>query len=180
MFALAALQHAAREAREERGVAKFTKVKIPVAVGNRGESASLQLKLPNQRRDVAIATPAQLHKQVAHAWGVVVAPNQAGLTDAKAPAPSTELSAGEAWHHYQAAQQGVVDSARFLVAFSIVPSLQSNGAPLHAAAARGDLEALRRLIDEVPDVDAAAAADGTTALHAAAAAGHAAAVALLL
>ena len=182
MFALAALQHAAREARDapERGVAKFTKVKIPVAVGNRGESASLQLKLPNQRRDVAIATPAQLHKQVAHAWGVVVAPNQAGLTDAKAPAPSTELSAGEAWHHYQAAQQGVVDSARFLVAFSIVPSLQSNGAPLHAAAARGDLEALRRLIDEVPDVDAAAAADGTTALHAAAAAGHAAAVALLL
>ena len=180
MFALAALQHAAREAREETGVAKFTKVKIPVAVGNRGESASLQLKLPNQRRDVAIATPAQLHKQVAHAWGVVVAPNQAGLTDAKAPAPSTELSAGEAWHHYQAAQQGVVDSARFLVAFSIVPSLQSNGAPLHAAAARGDLEALRRLIDEVPDVDAAAAADGTTALHAAAAAGHAAAVALLL
>ncbi len=67
MFALAALQHAAREAREERGVAKFTKVKIPVAVGNRGESASLQLKLPNQQRDVAIATPAQLHKQVAHA-----------------------------------------------------------------------------------------------------------------
>ena len=129
MFALAALQHAARESREERGVAKFTKVKIPVAVGNRGESASLQLKLPNQRRDVAIATPAQLHKQVAHAWGVVVAPNQAGLTDAKAPAPSTELSAGEAWHHYQAAQQGVVDSARFLVAFSIVPSLHSNGAP---------------------------------------------------
>ena len=117
---------------------------------------------------------------MAHAWAVVVAPNQAGLTDAKAPAPSTELSAGEAWHHYQAAQQGVVDSARFLVAFSIVPSLQSNGAPLHAAAARGDLEALRRLIDEVPDVDAAAAADGTTALHAAAAAGHAAAVALLL
>ena len=111
-------------------VAKFTKLKVKVGVGTRGEQASLQLKLPNQPT-AAIATPAQLHKHVAHAWDVVVAPNQAGLTDAKAPAPSTELSAGEAWHHYQAAQQGVVDSARLCAARAAQPTspLRSSARP---------------------------------------------------
>lgn len=120
-------------------------------------------------------------KHVGHAWEAVVAPHQAGLSDPRAGPVSSALSAGEAWHHWQAAQQGVIDSARFLVAFSVVPSLQQGGGSrLHAAAARGLLEEVKALLEEEESMVHARTEDGTTPLHAAAATGQAAVISALL
>ena len=159
----------------------YSKVKLQIGVGNQGEQAALEVRLPH--RAGRIATPDQLMAHVEHAWDTVVAPHQAGLTEAKATAlAAAPLTAGEAWHHYEATGRGVVDSARLLVAFGVVPSLQSGGTRLHAAAARGDLDGVKAILDSVDeraDVDERAA-DGTTPLHAAAAMGQAEVVALLL
>ena len=112
--------------------------------------------------------------------------NQAGLVDAKHQgAASAPLSAREAWHHYTAGQRGVIDSARFLIAFSVVPSVQSGGSALHTAAAHNDVSSINRLLGAgggdgdgddtahlLTDVDEEKAADGTTPLFTAVALGH--------
>ena len=165
-------------------LSSHTKATVMLAVGSSGEQSELQLKLPT-RAAAKIETPGQLMSHVSHAWDVVVAPHQAGLSDSKAVAnEAVPLGPEEAWHHFEASKRGVVDSARLLVAFSIVPSLQqqTGATPLHAAAARGDVDRIRALLDdENLQLEAdTPSGDGTTALHAAAAMGHAAAVRLLL
>ena len=151
------------------------------------ESHPLAIRLPaasSTSASLVVSTPDELMPHVSHAWDAVVAPNQAGLTEAK-EARSVEaapLTSGEAWHHYQAGLSGVVDSARLLIAFSVIPALQLATGQLHAAAARGDVGGLRTLLDSgrVLDVDEAAPACGSTALHFAASVGSAGAVRLLL
>ena len=159
----------------------YTPVALGIGVGSDGREATLEVRLPPATKRISINSPVQLMKHVGHAWDTVVAPHQAGLSDPRAGPVSAELSAGEAWHHYQAAKQGVVDSARFLVAFSVVPSLQlGGGGRLHAAAARGLLDEVRALLDADEQAVDAKAEDGTTPLHAAASTGHAAIVRMLL
>jgi len=72
----------------------------------------------------------------------VVEPHQAGLMDPKhsSAVAAAGLSSEEAWHHFQAGQAGVVDSARFLITFSMVPSVQTGGSRLHIAAAMGNVD----------------------------------------
>lgn len=167
---------------DDFSLVSYTSIGLQMGVGPAGEPTELEIRLPPASKYVAIASPAALMKQVTHVWDQVVAPHQAGLSDPRAGPVSSQLSAGEAWHHWEAGKQGVVDSARFLVAFGVVPSLQQGGGSrLHAAAARGLLSEMRGCL-EADDGRAvhATAEDGTTALHAAAATGHAAAVTLLL
>ena len=130
-----------------------------------------------------VSNPGELMPHVSHAWTAVVAPHQAGLTEAKQTSlEAAPLSPTEAWHHYTAGLQGVVDSARLLIAFSIVPSLQLATGSLHAAAARGDVAGMRALLDSgaILDVDSPSPSCGSTALHFAAAVGSTGATKLLL
>jgi len=151
-------------------LAAFTTVSVSL-----GGSGELELKLPPASKQVSIADPTSLMKHVAGAWDSVVAPHQAGLTDPKAgPMSGGVLAPEEAWHHYTAGQQGVIDSARFLVAFNVVPSLQrGGGGELHAAAARGLVERVIAILDADPQAVHAATGEGMTALMAAAATGQA-------
>ena len=173
--------HAKKKKKRKGELSTYTPLTLQVGVGNQGEQSALKLKLPPESKGVAITSPQQLVKSMGHAWDTLVAPHQAGLADAKAGhVAAAPLSDGEAWHHFQAGQAGVIDSARFLVAFGVVPSLQTGGGKLHAAAARGLLQVVVALLeagDMQVDVEAE---DGSTALHAAAATGHAAVVEALL
>jgi ankyrin repeat protein len=110
-----------------------------------------------------------------------VAPHQAGLADPKqgGAVVAAGLSSEEAWHHWQAGKAGVVDSARFLITFSMVPSVQTGGSKLHVAAALGHIDTVRQLLEDGARVDATKE-DGTTALHSAATMGQAAVAAVLL
>jgi ankyrin repeat protein len=158
---------------------RYTPVEVKVGVGNEGEKANMQVFIPN-KGESQISDPSTLMQHVKGAWDTVVEENQAGLVDTKHQGGAIAgLSAQEAWHHYKAGKDGVIDSARFLIAFSVVPSVQSGGTPLHIAAAMGNVEQVRQLLDDGADVDAEKT-DGNTALHGAAALGHAAVVDLLI
>ena len=147
----------------------YTPIDLRVPAG--AEAAKMQVMLPN-RGEHRPSNPSQLMAHVGNAWEAVVEKNQAGLVDAKHTGPMAPLSASEAWHHFQANENGVVDSGRFLIAFGMIPSVQSGGSPLHIAAAMGHPDEVRRLVDqEGVDVDLPKG-DGTTALHAAATMGH--------
>lgn len=77
-------------------------------------------------------------------------------------------------HHFQASKHGVIDSARFLVTFGMVPSVQSGGSLLHLAAAQGQLERVKQLLASPEanfDVDEEKS-DGITPLLLAATMGH--------
>ena len=140
--------HAKKKKKRRGELSTYTPLTLQVGVGNQGEQSALKLKLPPESKGVAITSPQQLVKSMGHAWDTVVAPHQAGLADAKAGhVAAAPLSDGEAWHHFQAGQAGVIDSARFLVAFGVVPSLQTGGGKLHAAAARGLLPTVVALLE---------------------------------
>lgn len=86
-------------------------------------------------------------------------------------------------HAYWAGQTGNLDSAQTLMEFGVVPSvtrLLRARSPVHSAAASGDMERLRELIEEGGyDVDEAAD-DGTTPLIAAVSANQTEATGYLL
>ena len=105
---------------------------------------ALQVFVPSTEGEFQIARPEDLYAHVKGAWDAVVEENQAGLVDANQlrdnPSLATApLSDTEAWHHFQASQHGVIDSARFLVTFGMVPSVQTGGSLLHLAAAQGQV-----------------------------------------
>ena len=80
-----------------------------------------------------VATPEDLLQQVQNVWDVVVEENQAGLIDPKHATAANSaksqppLSKEEAWHHYKAGRDGIIDSARFLITFNLIPSIQNGG-----------------------------------------------------
>lgn len=155
-------------------------VSIPQTAGG---SRDLKMLVPTRPSDGSrIAQPMELFEAVKGAWDGVVATQQAGLMDAKAPQlADVPLAAEEAWHHYRAGQQGVVDSARFLITFTVVPSVQSGGSALHLAAAMGAEARLAELLsDASPDAIEARNGYGHTPLTHAVAMGHAGSVRLLL
>ena len=150
-------------------------------------AGELTVLLPSTSSAITIRSSSELMPHVVHAYKAIVEPHQAGLTDARETAlQAVPLSEAEAWHHYQAGLSGVVDSARLMVAFSIVPALQSATSRLHALAARGDADGLRALLDDttpgggVRDVDEPAPTCGSTALLFASATGSKSCVRLLL
>ena len=138
-----------------------TYLPVEILAPHGSNSASMQVFVPTQGEH-RIASPDQLYQHVKHSWDTVVESNQAGLADPKQGnyAPSG-LSKQEAWHHFQAGEAGVVDSARFLITFSMVPSVQSGGSPLHIAASLGHKERVQALIDDGARVDVTKE-DGTT------------------
>lgn len=169
------------------GLTRYEVVEVSTPVGTAGATDSLNVMLPLSGSH-QISNPSELFDHVKHAWDVVVASAQAGLMDAKeyglavaAGAQPAPLQEEEAWHHYQAAQHGVVDSARFLIAFAVVPAVQKGGTALHHAAARNDVEALKKLLleEEHLDVDVGNL-DNHSPLLMAASLGHVEAVRLLV
>ena len=155
---------------------------LPVVINapQGSRTSQLEVLLPTKGRS-SIGNPAQLLEHVAASWDTVVEPHQAGLMDPKqsSAVAAAGLSSEEAWHHFQAGQAGVVDSARFLITFSMVPSVQTGGTRLHIAAAMGQVDQVRELLDNGVRIDEAKD-DGTTALHSAATMGHAEVVRLLV
>jgi hypothetical protein len=149
-----------------------------------GGSSDLRVLVPTRPSDGSrIANPTDLYASVTNAWESVVATQQAGLMDAKAPhVANSPLHEREAWHHYTAGQQGVVDSARFLITFTAVPSVQSGGSALHLAAAVGAGGRVSEILaaDASASVVDAVNGYGHTPLIHACAMGHAAVVRQLL
>ena len=128
-----------------------------------------------------VANPSDLYEHVADAWNVVVESNQAGLLDAKQDASAVApLSPDEAWHHFQAGRKGIVDSARFLITFAAVPSVQAGGEPIHIAASKNNIKLLEKLIEDGANPDAQKFPDGSTPLMLAATMGHVDAARLLI
>ena len=181
-FALCAGIREEREVNDGGTVAKYTPLDISAPVGASGESAKMRVMIPTKPGAKAIASPSEIFDHVSHAWDVVVETNQAGLTDAKAVSMSAQpLTPGEAWHHYQAGLRGIVDSARFLIAFTAVPAVQTGGSAIHLAAARNDVPGIERaLLDEGGWVDEEKMGDGNSALILAASLGHVEAVEALI
>jgi hypothetical protein len=98
---------------------KYMPVEVNVGVGNEGEKANMQVYIPN-KGETQISDPKTLMAHVKGAWDTVVEENQAGLVDTTHQGGAIAgLSPQEAWHHYKAGKDGVIDSARFLIAFSV-------------------------------------------------------------
>jgi hypothetical protein len=168
-------------------VTKFVPVEVKVSDGQTGAQGSMQVFVPSTAGEFQISQAADLFEHVRGAWDAVVESNQAGLVDANEAARNPALAAiplseGEAWHHFQAGRHGVIDSARFLVTFGMVPSVQTGGTLLHLAAAQGQVDRCRELLASPElnlDVDVQKA-DGTTPLLMAATMGHAPVMEMLL
>eukprot|EP00756_Hemistasia_phaeocysticola_P054077 Hpha_TRINITY_DN3001_c0_g2::TRINITY_DN3001_c0_g2_i1::g.138619::m.138619 len=144
-------------------VTKYVPLAVDAPAG--GGTESLELMVPSQGSH-QIANPADLFKHVGNAWKTVVESNQAGLVDPKQMhLAAQDLSEPEAWHHFQAGRNGVVDSGRFLITFNMVPAVQSGGSPLHIAAAMGAVARMEALLEDGADVDEEKLEDGTTPLH---------------
>ena len=139
-----------------------------------------QLLIPS-RGEVRLRSPDQVYENVVSSWNQVVETHDAGLMDPKHSSElfSPGLSSSEAWHHYSAGQAGVVDSARFLITFSLVPSVQTGGSPLHIAASLGHLDQVKQVLQDGARVDEVKE-DGNTALHSASIMGHETVVRLLV
>jgi ankyrin repeat protein len=160
---------------------------VPVDIGVphvTGGSSELRVLVPTVASDGGrIANPTDLFASVTGAWESVVSTQQAGLMDAKTPnVANTPLHEREAWHHYTAGQQGIVDSARFLITFTIIPSVQSGGTTLHLAAAVGSHARVSELlaVDSSLSVIDALNGYGHSPLTHACAMGHVGVVRLLL
>jgi len=166
-------------------LAKLAPLKVSVPQGSSGGEAELKIEVPTRGRAAGIATPAALFNKVEQAWKAVVETNAVGLEDPKAQGSgnAVALSPEEAWHHWSAAQQGIVDSARFLVTFGAVASLQAGGSLLHTTAALGQVDQMRSILDDpdnMLDIDVPKELDGTTPLHSAISSGQLEAVKFLI
>eukprot|EP00943_MAST-04B_sp_MAST-4B-sp1_P003974 g3974.t1 len=132
-----------------------------------------------------IATAGDLFPKVKDVWDTVVEENQAGLVDPKhttnAVSKPQPLSKEEAWHHYMAGQNGIIDSARFLITFNLFPSIQQGGQPIHIAAIHNDYNQIHYLIENKnTEVDVGKKSDGLTALIIACTLGNIESVEMLL
>lgn len=147
-----------------------------VQVKRGGRRNGLSLRIPHHVGGgiSPIRSPTEVYAHVAQAWEEVVLENQAGLVDAKqSHLMDVPLSPDEAYHHYRAGQEGVIDSARFLIAFSVVVSVQEGGSAIHIAAAMDNCKEIIRLIDEdAAQVDEEKLSDGTTPIHTAVSVGR--------
>ena len=164
-------------------VSNYVELNRAVPVGNDGGTSDLALFVPNRAGDYVISSPTELMDHVKDAWDVVVEENQAGLMDAKVKTKPPPMSESEAWHHFQAAKNGVIDSARFLISFSVVPQIQTGGSVLHISASKGDMQTIARILDDpesLLEVDEERLSDGTTPLFNAVALGNSKTVEFLL
>jgi hypothetical protein len=157
-----------QEQQQQQGSSISKYIKTPLSVpSSRGTSSILDVFVPalgtSERR---LTSPQDVYASVSLAYETVVEPQQAGLVDAKhSHLMQAPLRPQEAWHHFRAGRSGIVDSARFLITFSIIPSIQSGGSRLHVAAAQGLLEEMRKQIhDENVSPDLAKDDDGLTPL----------------
>ena len=149
-------------------VTEYVKVdaQIPGGKGHKDIGMDVTVRL---KGEMPIAGPTDIMNHVKGAWDHVVEENQEGLSDAKLGAVAAQpLLEEEAWHHYKAGRGGVVDSARFLITFNMIPSIQTGGSPLFTAAALGDIDKIHHLIEEESTDPNIQKSDGSTPLHAAA------------
>ena len=159
-------------------------IKTPLSVPSlQGSSISLDIYIPTiGSKETRLTTPQDVYKSVSLAYETIVEPQQAGLVDAKhSHLMQAPLHPEEAWHHYRAGKNGIVDSARFLITFSMIPSIQAGGSRLHICAALGLIDEMRKLlfIDTIsPDLEKED--DGLTPLHFATAMRQVEAVKLLI
>ena len=104
-------------------------------------------------------SPKNFRSSVALAYDAVLLDQQCGLVDAKTPElMNMPMLPNEAWHHHQASLAGAVDSARFLITFSLVPSIQAGGNELHRAASLGAVQRVQAAIAAGVDVNSRNAA----------------------
>ena len=125
---------------------QYVPVETSVPVGG-ATATNFQLNVPT-KGEFQLSTPAKVYESIAEAWAIIVEDHQCGLLDAKHKGPVARMSPvstgfsydllrptphgvscffprqGEAWHHHQAMEHGVVDSARFLIVFGLLPSIQ--------------------------------------------------------
>ena len=164
---------------KDKSVTNYVPLDIKSSI-TKGKDLSLLVPTSGKRE---LATPTELYEHVKEVWDVVVKDTEsAGLIDAKAASQSIQpLSEDEAWHHFQAGKQGVIDSARFLITFSLLTTLQQGGQPLHIATIHGNLERIRHLVERQDvDVDLKKFSDGITPLIIASILGNDGAVDLLI
>ena len=109
---------------KDGGLTKYVPLDIHSPI-TKGKNLHLLVPTSGKRE---IGSPAELFEHVKEVWDVVVKDTEtAGLIDAKTASQSIPpLSEDEAWHHFQAGKQGVIDSARFLITFSLFTSLQQD------------------------------------------------------
>lgn len=170
-------------------VTQYTPLEILVPGGD-GTHQALTLQVPTTPGELHLRDPTTLHASVAVAYNAILegAEKQSGLVDAKTPwLMNQPLHPQESWHHHTAANAGVLDSARFLITFSMAPALSTGGSPLHLAAAMNDAARIKELLSgpteeggSTPAVDAERESDGLTPLHFACSAGAALAARALL
>jgi uncharacterized protein len=156
---------------QEHPVTDWVKLEVDAPLGrDRDRGLNFVVPVSGQKQ---IGQPKELFNHVKQVWEVVVEENQAGLVDVKQMSVTLPpLSEEEAWHHFQAGKHGIIDSARFLITFSLVPAVQSGGDPIHLAAIHNDVRRLKYLI-KVASVNVdVATKDGSSALILASALGH--------
>jgi len=166
-------------------VSNYVELRRDVPVGNRGGVRRMAIYVPHRPGDVTISSPRELMEHVKDAWDVIVEENQAGLLDTKVTSKNKPppMSEHEAWHHYKAGQNGVIDSGRFLISFGIVPSVQTGGSILHILSSKDDVEAMAAILDDPEsrlEVDEERLSDGCTPLFYAVALGNIRTVKFLL
>lgn len=93
-----------------------------------------------------IVSKQHLKEIVSSTWSELVQEHDFGLKDVKDKTASpTHLSEEEASYHYEAVNHGVVDSARFLITFGVVPSLVNvNSDAIYFAILNDDLLTLEK------------------------------------
>ena len=167
------------DSKQGGGVTRYVPldIKAPITKGK-----NLNVLVPTTGK-TELGSPAELFEAVKEVWEVVgEGTEEAGLIDAKMASQSIQpLGEDEAWHHFKAGKDGVIDSARFLITFSLIPSLQQGGDPLHIATIHGNLDRMRNLIQKNGvDVDLQKISDGVTPLIIASTIGNEEALDLLI